>query len=409
MAPSPVLDTFTLLVCGNALLLAMALTLAAVSGHRGDTSHALHLWIASLLLFVAGDGLVIVAARTAMSAWFPPLKAGVAGVLAAFTVMQLLAVQQLTRGGVAWSAVLKYCLPALALTTALASVLPTVEARGAVIAFIRSALPLFALWRLFPLRRRRGAWILLAATAAGMVFSLAAPAMAPETDLIVVYAIGGDITSIFVSTLGLLLWHQEHIEQRLTLTATTDSLTGVLNRHGVMSRLEQELARAERTGRSLSVALCDLDHFKRVNDRHGHAVGDLVLQDFAKRACGLIRRQDIFGRWGGEEFLLILPETTLEQAALAADRLRLTQGQASNGLPTVTLSAGVASVPHADWGFCSATELLASADHLLHVAKETRDRVVSLATVYRDAASAQPLTHARGHEYADTTPPASTG
>ena len=137
-------------------------------------------------------------------------------------------------------------------------------------------------------------------------------------------------------------------------------------------------------------------------------MGDLVLQDFARRACGLIRRQDIFGRLGGEEFLIILPETTLEQAALAADRLRLTQGHAGNGLPTVTVSAGVASVPHADWGFCSAAELLASADHLLYVAKETRDRVVSLASVHRDAAPPHAAAHLHGHEYAETAPPAST-
>ena len=410
MAPTPHLDTFTLLVCGNVLLMAMALTLAAVSAHRGEAARALHIWIASLLLFLVPGTVFLVEGRIAMPSWFPPEKAAVAGSLAAFTVMQQLAVQQMSRGGVTWARVLAYCLPTLLVVTAVAAMLPSPADRGAVIAAFRVAIPLFAAWRLLPLcRASRGARVLLAAMAGASVFALAAPVVAmPHLHLAPMYAISGDIAATFVGTLGLLLWHQEHIERRLAQTAMTDALTGVLNRHGLMPRLEQELARAERSGRPVSVVLCDLDHFKRVNDRHGHAVGDLVLQDFARRACGLIRRQDIFGRLGGEEFLIILPETTLEQAALAADRLRLTQGHAGNGLPTVTVSAGVASVPHADWGFCSAAELLASADHLLYVAKETRDRVVSLASVHRDAVPAHAAAHRQGHEYAETAPPAST-
>jgi diguanylate cyclase (GGDEF)-like protein len=234
---------------------------------------------------------------------------------------------------------------------------------------------------------------------------------APDVALVAVYAMCGDIVSVFVGTLGLLLWHHEQIEQQLAQTAMTDTLTGVLNRYGLMARLEQELARAERTGRPVSVMLCDLDHFKRVNDRHGPATGDSVLQDFAQRACGLIRSHDVFGRWGGEEFLLILPETTLEQAVMAAERLRRSQAKVRDGLPTVTLSAGVVSVPHQGWGYCSAAELLASADHLLHVAKETRDRVVSLASLEAEAtlqaAQAPPPGRDRHRSGAASVPPLS--
>ena len=413
MALTPHLDQFTLLVCGNALLLAMALTLATVSAHSGETARALHIWIASLLLFVAPCTLFLVERWAALPAWFPPENAGVAGSLVAFTVMQQLAVQQLSRGGVTWATVIKCCLPTLVLVTALASTLPTPESRGVVIGLSRIAIPLFAVWRLLPLLQgSRGARVLLAATAGGSVLALGMPIMAVHDALLVpVYAMSGDIASVFVGTLGLLLWHQEHIEQQLAQTAMTDALTGVLNRHGLMPRLEQELARAERTGRPLSVMLCDLDHFKRVNDRHGHAMGDLVLQDFAQRACGLIRSHDVFGRWGGEEFLLILPETTLEQAVMAAERLRRSQAKVRDGLPTVTLSAGVVSVPHAGWGFCSAAELLASADHLMYVAKETRDRVVSLASLEAEAtlqaAQAAPPGRDRHRSGAASVPPLS--
>jgi len=200
----------------------------------------------------------------------------------------------------------------------------------------------------------------------------------------------------------------ERVASQMRQLASIDGLTGACNHNTTVSLLAHSLERSRREGQPVSFVMLDLDHFKRVNDRHGHAVGDLVLQDFARRACGLIRRQDVFGRLGGEEFLLILPETTLEQAALAAERLRLAQGRAGNGLPVVTLSAGVVSVPHADWGFCSAAELLVSAGHLLQVAKDTGDRVVSLTTVHRDAAPAHAVRHRHGHQYAETVPPAST-
>jgi diguanylate cyclase (GGDEF)-like protein len=413
MALTPHLDQFTLLVCGNALLLAMALTLAAVSAHRGEAARALHIWTASLLLFVVSGALFLAELRLTLPDWFPPPKAGVAGSLIAFTVMQQLAVQQLSRGGVTWAMVVKCCLPTLMLVTALASMLPSLEARGALMAIGRVAIPLFAIWRLWPLLRgSRGARILLAATAGGSILALSAPPLAAYDVLRVpVYAMCGDIVSVFVGTLGLLLWHHEQIEQQLAQTAMTDALTGVLNRYGLMARLEQELARAERTGRPVSVMLCDLDHFKRVNDRHGHATGDSVLQDFAQRACRLIRSHDVFGRWGGEEFLLILPETTLEQAGMAAERLRRSQAKVRDGLPTVTLSAGVVSVPHPGWGYCSAAELLASADHLLYVAKETRDRVVSLASLEAaatlQAAQAPPPGRDRHRSGAASIPPLS--
>jgi diguanylate cyclase (GGDEF)-like protein len=417
MQTFPQLDPFTLLVCGNVLLLALALTLSTVSSHHSEATHALHIWIASLLVFVLPGTLFIVEMWVDMPVWFPPKAAGVVGALLAFTVMQQLAALQISRGGVTWRKICIYCGITLVVVTGFCCLLPTFETRGMVLGVGRMVIPFFTLWLLMPLMRgSRGARVLFIATALGQLFTLSIPAVIQRyIPVQPAFLMCADIAATFISTLGILLWHQEHVEQRLTLTAMTDALTGVLNRHGLMPRLEQELARAARTGRPVAVVLCDLDHFKRVNDTYGHNVGDLVLRDFAQRACGVLRRQDIFGRWGGEEFLLVLPDTSLEQAVQAADRLRMAQEFAggTNGLPKVTLSAGVACAPHGDWGMCSSAQLLDSADHLLYAAKETRNRVISLANVHREPQQSLPVpmapaAHKEPREYADTLPPTTT-
>src|SRR5690606_6153542 len=92
--------------------------------------------------------------------------------------------------------------------------------------------------------------------------------------------------------------------------ASRDALTGVYNRHQLHSRLEQEFEIAQRHGRPLSIAFIDLDDFKRVNDSHGHLVGDEVLRNFALALQGALRASDVIARYGGEEFLVILPNTT---------------------------------------------------------------------------------------------------
>lgn len=122
----------------------------------------------------------------------------------------------------------------------------------------------------------------------------------------------------------------------------TDKLTGVYNRHHLDRMLAQEFEHARRYQRPLSLVLFDLDRFKRINDEHGHQVGDYVLTQFARLANDNVRRSDTFGRWGGEEFLLICPELTANQAADVANKIRqlLAQRQWQLGF-TQTVSAGV--------------------------------------------------------------------
>ncbi len=109
---------------------------------------------------------------------------------------------------------------------------------------------------------------------------------------------------------------------RLERLAITDAHTRAFNRRYLLPRLHEEMARSERTGSPFSLLVMDLDHFKDVNDRHGHAAGDAVLRLFAERVREATRRQDVLVRWGGEEFILLMPDTGLETARTVAERIR---------------------------------------------------------------------------------------
>jgi diguanylate cyclase (GGDEF)-like protein len=156
-----------------------------------------------------------------------------------------------------------------------------------------------------------------------------------------------------------------------------DSLTGLHNRRGFMEAWEDALHRSRRSGRPVSIVLADLDHFKQVNDTRGHAAGDLALRAVARTLRASLRAQDVVARWGGEEFMLLLPDTdaegarrVAESARTAVEELRLENGDAAFGL---TLSLGVSE--H-DAGR-RVDETIAAADDALYRAKqEGRNRVV---------------------------------
>ncbi|KPQ29948.1 MAG: diguanylate cyclase [Marinobacter excellens HL-55] len=158
--------------------------------------------------------------------------------------------------------------------------------------------------------------------------------------------------------------------------ARTDELTGLANRRDMQSRLNMEFSRFKRAGHHFSVVLIDLDLFKRVNDDYGHDAGDAVLQQFSGLAGTIIRQSDVAARWGGEEFLLLLPDTTLLQALTLAERLRSevssTEFRHQGVLLPVTISAGVCSISKAN----SVNELLKQADIQLYNAKNAgRNRI----------------------------------
>jgi len=162
--------------------------------------------------------------------------------------------------------------------------------------------------------------------------------------------------------------------------ASRDELTGLFNRRHMSELLAQQRLACQRADDGFAVALVDLDHFKHINDSHGHAVGDNVLRAFAEQAVAAMRGSDIVGRWGGEEFLVIYPRSTAHEAALGAARLRERLAAAVVATPagqplTFTVSIGLTEhVPHE-----SIDALVERADRAMYQAKSLgRNRVVTL-------------------------------
>jgi diguanylate cyclase (GGDEF)-like protein len=180
--------------------------------------------------------------------------------------------------------------------------------------------------------------------------------------------------------LGLVL-DNARLAQRLRELSMVDDLTRLLNRRTVHQRLGEEWERARRYGGSLSILICDLDHFKTVNDTYGHLAGDAVLTSVADVLRLHARSADIIGRYGGEEFLLILPSTDLDSASRAARRLL--HAISHHPVPTtegarlsITTSVGVASLSELSEE-ATPDALLALADQRLYEAKAAgRNRAI---------------------------------
>ncbi|MBS1120579.1 MAG: Diguanylate cyclase/phosphodiesterase domain 1 [Deltaproteobacteria bacterium] len=181
---------------------------------------------------------------------------------------------------------------------------------------------------------------------------------------------------------------QRLAEARLRDQANHDDLTGLFNRRHLEEVLRGELERARRYGRPLAVALLDVDHFKRVNDGHGHLVGDQVLRELAKRCGAALRTTDVLGRYGGEEFIVVFPETDSGAASVVAERMRRAVAeppmQVGELALELTASIGIAALRPGE----ELVALLGRADAALYAAKQAgRDRVV----VAADDAVAAPL------------------
>ncbi len=169
-------------------------------------------------------------------------------------------------------------------------------------------------------------------------------------------------------------------ERALAWTARHDSLSGVLARGYLVELAGHDLALARRYGRPLAIAMLDIDYFKRVNDRWGHAVGDALLCAVSRACSSQLRASDYFGRVGGEEFVCVMPETGEEEALACAERMRLAAAairlETPEGTVACTISLGVAALDpaHADFG-----ALLAAADAAMYRAKASGRNRVELA------------------------------
>jgi diguanylate cyclase (GGDEF)-like protein len=196
----------------------------------------------------------------------------------------------------------------------------------------------------------------------------------------------GAITAIclLVTTTYFFTWRLvvklDETQRNLVRQATSDELTGLKNRRNIMKHLDEELQRAIRLKGQLCIMILDLDHFKRINDTHGHLFGDVVLKRVAASISDTVRSYDTIGRIGGEEFLIIYPGVGLEVAIALAERVRglvselvIEQGELKTA---VTLSVGVTTIEPGDLGVVS---MLKRADRALYEAKEQgRNRVAAL-------------------------------
>jgi diguanylate cyclase len=190
-----------------------------------------------------------------------------------------------------------------------------------------------------------------------------------------------DVSGKFVNTIIVLedITKRKTMEKELEKFATTDHLTGAKNRRSFLELFERELKRSTRYDTALAILLMDIDHFKQVNDSYGHDIGDKILKLLVAKSHSVLRDSDIFARWGGEEFIILLPETDLQQASSAAERLRGTLAKSelvNNDGANInfTVSIGFTLIENKN---ISTNEIIKRADEALYKAKKQgRNRVV---------------------------------
>ncbi len=183
------------------------------------------------------------------------------------------------------------------------------------------------------------------------------------------------VADIFASAI-----QNAHYVQRVKQLAYLDGLTGIFNRRYFEVRITEEIERARRYGTDLSVIIVDVDRFKALNDDFGHLLGDEVLRQVSSLLARLVRKIDVVCRYGGEEFVILLPQTTSQQALTVADKLRTAVGEWQfPGVPrALTISGGVAMFP--DHGV-TRDQLVQAADGALYAAKQAgRNRMLSAGT-----------------------------
>lgn len=170
------------------------------------------------------------------------------------------------------------------------------------------------------------------------------------------------------------------LNQALELASLSDPLTGLPNRRSIMKRLKTEVSRVDRGGLPFALVMVDIDHFKLINDTHGHDIGDSAIVAVARTLRQITRDYDVCARWGGEEFLILLPDSTIESATATAEKLR--RGVAEVRIPhqgvnvTVTISLGLAlHQRHASLDRC-----IQMADQALYMAKRGGRNRYQLAT-----------------------------
>ncbi len=361
---------------------AMAVALAAVAHERRE---GIGLWALALVLY--GSGYALLALRGQVPSWASVVLANV--LMSSALSINLAALEQFQGRPPPWR---RMVLPVLVLAPALVVYAEDFQMRVVAVGIavpLQAALLLHALWR--PAPQMRGALLLtaglvlhivmfawrgwLAASGRAQITSLLQPGFLQSVSLVLAFFV------VITMALGFILMAKERSDAAQRHMAMHDGLTGLLNRRALMQALERDLAQAARSGQAYALLLLDIDRFKAVNDTRGHLAGDQVLRHVSARLQASLRAQDVVGRYGGEEFMALLPGTGAEGARRLAEALRQAIEQAAcpweGGAIRVTISIGVGANPAGDGTPQAAMALIAAADRALYAAKEGgRNRVV---------------------------------
>lgn len=376
-------------VFGLLLALLLVLTIPHVPGAEGAGY-----WV--LALVPLGVGSALVGRGEALPALLLMLREPV--LLSGYALL-LIGLRQYLRLGQAWALAGAVVLSAMVLSALFVALLPSPQARLGVRVAGIAVLMGAAVWSLRGVREGalRGVRVFLQG-ACGLIVALAVLRLvvlvlpidpvsaAPWVNL------AGMVTTLSVLAVicGLVLLMTARMNEALLQLTIRDPLTGVFNRRGLDDAMATVLSFAKRVARPVALLACDIDHFKRVNDTHGHALGDEVLRELAQCLSTAFPQADLVGRLGGEEFAVVLPGADAAAALREAERLRTRVAEhrfaaAGTGGLALTVSIGVASAPAAQ---ASWTELIARADAALYEAKnQGRNRCVMAA-----APSAGPAT-----------------
>lgn len=376
-----VLDVPTMLLMTAAASLAMAVSLAAA---RPQRSKGTGLWALGLVLHAATY--VLYTLRGMVPDWASIVVSNM--LLAGTFAMALGAVSQFRGQVLPWARML---VPVVAMTLLFALFIDDYRARiivAGVLAPVQLGMVLWVLWRPQPPAQLRGAWLF--SVGLGLQFALlAVRGMLAALDAIPLDGLmhGSPMQSfvfmaafvvVILTSLGFILMAKDRAEADNRYFAVHDELTGAANRRALTQTLDRDVARAVRAGEPYALMMLDIDHFKVVNDSYGHHAGDQVLRHVVAVLRERIRAQDLVGRYGGEEFMLLLPNTTLSGGAALAETLREVMEQTpcmhEGRSIAVTVSIGVCGAyleNVSNWDY-----LIQAADQALYRAKAAgRNRV----------------------------------
>lgn len=387
------LDVPTMLLMTAAASLTMAASLAAV---RPERREGIGLWALGLVMHTSTY--VLYALRGVVPDWASVVLANT--LLAGTLAMVLAAIHQFQGRGLPWR---RMVVPVLATAAVFAYFVDDYRARivmASVVLPLQLGMALWSLWRHRPGMPVRGVVLLAVGLVLEVLLLVARGMMAARRDIPVEGLMQGNVMQsitfmaafvvVILTSLGFILMAKDRSDADNRYFATHDVLTGLANRRSLLMALERDVARACRMHEPYAVMMVDVDHFKAVNDEHGHLAGDQVLCHVASLLRARLRAQDLVGRYGGEEFLILLPQTTPGGARELGESLRQAVEQSpyrGDGREIrVTVSLGLCGgvlEPGDGWD-----RLIQAADQALYAAKIAgRNRVESRALL-RDSPAA---------------------